>query len=136
MSHITKTLFPIPLRDMDALISAARILGATALKNADARGWHGALTKGEVVLVHPESDYDVAVNKQAKGDLYELSADLYSGSVSKVYGTPAHPYGKLIALYGAEVCRKAALLRGCKVTQSINEATGEVVQRVVFPHAI
>lgn len=131
MSHVTRTQSPVPLRDRPAIAAAARALGAEVLFDVEARGWDGSTHRGEIVLKHPESSFDVALNKNADG-VYEFSADLYDGSVQRLYGTGEHVYGRLVALYGAEVARKVALLRGYRVTQTLDPQTGVVTQKVVI----
>jgi len=128
MSHVTRTESPVAIKDKAALVSAAQKLGAEVLFDEEARGWSSLRHRGEIVLRHPESRYDVALNR-VEG-VYELNADLFGGGVEKVYGTKEHPYGKLVALYGAEVARKVALLRGYRVEQTMDQR-GIVTQRVV-----
>jgi len=131
VSHVTTTQAPIPLRDKNAIVAAAKKLGCQVLFDAEAVGWANQVHRGEIVLKHPSCRYDVALNRNEQG-VYEFNADLMGNEVGRVYGTPEHVYGRLIALYGAEVVRKLALLRGYRVEQKVDEKTGTVIQRVVI----
>lgn len=137
MSHVTTTRSPIPITDRAALISAAKKLGAEVLFNAEARGWGGQMHHGEIVLRHKDSPYDVALNRNSQGH-YEFNADLFGGHVARVYGVLGDEtelggsYGRLVALYGAEVGRKIALLRGYQVKQAVDHQSGVITQRVVI----
>jgi hypothetical protein len=132
MSHITTTELPIQMMDRDALIKAARLLGCKVLQNADAVGYQGrVMARGEIVLTPDQSPHDVALNKDKNG-AYQPSADLWGGHIQKIYGTKENPYGKLIALYGAEKAKKIAKALGHTVYQTVDQQTGEVRQRVVI----
>lgn len=131
MSHFTKTELPIQMTDRKALIKAAEFLGCKVLKNAQARGWSKNTYKGEIVLQHPDSPYDVALNKDKNG-AYQPTADLFGGHIQKVYGTPDTPYGKLVARYGAERAKKIAKALGHTLYESVDKETGTITHRVVI----
>ena len=131
MSHITKSKTPIPLKDRQSLEKAAKKLGCQVLFNTKAIGYQGAENQGEIVLRHKESPYDVALNRDNLG-FYQPEADLFRGHIQKIYGTKESAYGKLIALYGAEVARKVARLKGWNVTQKLCPKTGKVTQKITL----
>jgi hypothetical protein len=133
VSHFTKTDLPIQMKDREVIIKAAQKLGCAVLENAIARGWAGQEHSGELVLRHPESPYDVALNRNKEG-AYEPTADLYQGHVARIFGTSReNPYGKLIARYGAEKAKKLARVLGYAVHETVDPRTGTITQKVVIP---
>jgi len=132
MSHITTTELPIQMTDREVLIKAAKFLGCKVLQNDDAVGYGGrVMAKGEIVLKHEQCPHDVALNKNKNG-AYQPSADLWGGHIQRVYGTKESPYGKLVAMYGAEKAKKVAKALGHTVYQTVDQQTGEVRQKVVI----
>lgn len=131
MSHFTKTELPVPMTDREALIKAAEFLGCKVLENAKARGWGKNTYAGEIVLQHPKTKFDVALNRNKEG-AYEPYADLFTGEVQKIYGTRESPFGKLVARYGAERAKKIARALGHTIYEHVDPQTGTITQRVVI----
>lgn len=127
MSHNTTAKLP-GIKDRGALIKAAEKLGCTVIVNGEAKLYRGNTAKGEVVLTHPKSRYDVALNK-ADGGVFEFTTDFFLGEVEQVYGKG---FGKLVARYGAEVAKKIARLNGYQIKESVDQKTGAITHRVVM----
>ena len=109
-----------------AIISWLQVL------QVDAVGYGGrVMAKGRIVLKHEQCPQDVALNKNKNG-AYQPSADLWGGHIQRVYGTKESPYGKLVAMYGAEKAKKVAKALGHTVYQTVDQQTGEVRQKVVI----
>ena len=131
MSHVTKTELPVQMTDKDCILRAAKFLGCKALENAEAVGWRGQKNKGEIVLKHKDSKFDVALNRDKNG-AYQPEADLWGGGVQKVYGTPESTYGKLVSRYGAEKAKKVAKALGHTIYESVDQKTGKITHKVVL----
>lgn len=131
MSHITKTKVPIPMTDRDCIIRAAKALGCKIIENGEARYWRGQKHKGEIVLQHQDSPFDVALNRDKNG-AYQPEADLWGGHIQKIYGTPESPFGKLVSRYGAERAKKIARALGHTVYETVDQKTGTIIHKVVI----
>lgn len=126
--RVAKT--PCQISNLDALDAAARKLGCQVLKQAKARAWGSQKIPGERVYTHPNSPFDVAVNKQSGKDTYQLEADLHGGHIQKVYGTPESTYGRLVTLYGAEEAKKILTTYGYTVYET-RQKDGRIAQKAV-----
>src|SRR4051794_31927484 len=77
MSHFTT--IKTQIRDVEALRPACAELGLSLESNAEARGYAGALHKGDYVI-RLKGPYDVAMKKQTDGS-FGFTADLWAGHV-------------------------------------------------------
>ncbi len=126
MSHNTTAQLP-GIKDRGALIKAAEKLGCAVTVNGVAKLYRNNTAQGEIVLSHPNSQYDVALNK--KDGVYEFTTDFFFGEVEKVYGKN---FGKLVARYGAEVAKKIAKLNGYHIKETVDQKTGTITHKVVL----
>jgi len=125
MSHNTTAQLP-GIKDRVALIKAAEKLGCTVAINGVAKMYANNTAQGDVVLTHPGSPYDVALNKRE--DVFEITTDFWGGHIEKVYGKN---FGKLVARYGAEVAKKIARLNGYQIKETVDQKTGTITHKVV-----
>lgn len=83
MSHWTN--IDCVVDNLDALEQAATTLGATTVRNSEARGWFASdKRKADLVISIPGVRFDIAVIKV--GTKYELQGDLYTGELEKFFG--------------------------------------------------
>lgn len=82
------------------------MLGLKLVQNAKARGWSGNTIKADYVI-KLDGSYDVALIK--KGDVYDISADWYDGSVERAIGKDGN---KLKQAYTAAATVKVAQAQG------------------------
>ena len=108
MSHFTT--INTQIKDIEALRQACHELGLELLANAEARGYAGALQRGEYVI-RLKGPYDVALNRQTHGS-YGLSTDWWDGQVEQEVGKD---YGKLLQLYGVHKATSEARKKGLSV---------------------
>ena len=108
MSHFTT--INTQIRDINALRDACKELGLEVLPDAEARGYGGALQRGEFII-RLKGPYDVALNRQPDGS-YGLSTDWWDGHVEKEVGKD---YGKLLQLYGVHKATIEARKKGLSV---------------------
>ncbi len=126
MSHNTTAQLP-GIKDRGALIKAAKKLGCTVTIDGVARLYQSNTAQGEIVLSHPGSPYDVALNK--KDGVFEFTTDFFAGGIESVYGKN---FGKLVARYGAEVAKKIAKLNGYQIKETVDQKTGAITHKVVL----
>jgi hypothetical protein len=108
MSHFTT--IKTQIKDIEALRAACTELGFNLLKDAEARGYAHAFTRGDYVI-RLSGPYDIAVNRSL-GDAHELTTDWWGGHVEKETG-PA--FGKLLQLYGVHKATAEARKKGLSV---------------------
>lgn len=111
MSHFTT--IKTQIRDIEALRPACAELGLHVESKADARGYAGAVHKGDYVI-RLKGPYDVALNKQADGS-FGMTADLWAGHVEKQVGKN---YSRLIQLYAVHKATREARKKGHLVRRS------------------
>lgn len=102
MSHWTQVKTNI--RDLDVLEEAARLLGCEVARNAIARGYNENTIQALMVIIPPESPYDVAANREEDGNIC-LTTDWYMGHVEKVLGVE---YGLLKQRYAVAMTKRQA----------------------------
>lgn len=102
MSHWTQVKTNI--RDLDVLEEAARLLGCEVARNAIARGYSENTMQALMVIILPESPYDVAANREEDGNI-SLTTDWYMGHVEKVLGAE---YGLLKQRYAVAMTKRQA----------------------------
>jgi hypothetical protein len=105
MSHFTT--IHTQIRDIDALRDACKELGLEVLHEAEARGYGGAVQRGEYVI-RLKGPYDVSLNRQGDGS-YGLTADWWDGHVESEVGKD---YGRLLQLYGVHKASREARRKG------------------------
>ena len=108
MSHFTT--INTQIKDINALREACQELGLEVLPEAEARGYGGALQRGEFII-RLKGPYDVALNRQPDGS-YGLSTDWWDGHVEKEVGKD---YGRLLQLYGVHKATIEARKKGLSV---------------------
>ena len=111
MSHFTTILTQI--RDVDALEAACAELGVELLRDTDARGFANSTRHGELV-VRLKGPYDIAANRPAPTEPYELSTDWWNGHVEAEVGPN---YGRLLQLYGVHKTIREANKKRLRVTR-------------------
>lgn len=116
MSHWTQVSTSI--RDLEILEEAARLLGCDVMHNAVARGYDQNTMQALMVIVPPESPYDVAANKEEDGNI-SLTTDWYMGYVEKTLGPD---FGLLKQKYAVVMTRRQAAVIMATVTE---EALGD-----------
>ena len=119
MSHFTTILTQI--RDVDALEAACAELGVELLRDTDARGFANSSRHGELV-VRLKGPYDIAANRPAPKEPYELSTDWWNGHVEAEVGTN---YGRLLQLYGVHKTMREAAKKNLRVTRR-QESDGSI----------
>ena len=119
MSHFTTILTQI--RDVDALEAACAELGVELLRDTDARGFANSTRHGELV-VRLQGPYDIAANRPAPTEPYELSTDWWNGHVEREVGVN---YGRLLQLYGVHKTMREAAKKHLRVTRR-QEADGSI----------
>lgn len=111
MSHFTTILTQI--RDVDALEAACAELGVELLRDTDARGFAHSTRHGELV-VRLKGPYDIAANRPAPTEPYELSTDWWNGHVEAEVGPN---YGRLLQLYGVHKTMREAAKKHLRATR-------------------
>ncbi len=111
MSHFTTILTQI--RDVDALEAACAELGVELLRDTTARGFANSTRHGELV-VRLKGPYDIAANRPAPSEPYELSTDWWNGHVEAEVGPN---YGRLLQLYGVHKTMREASKKHLRVTR-------------------
>ena len=109
MSHFTT--IQTQIRDVDALEAACAELGVELLRDTEARGFANNTRHGELV-VRLKGPYDIAANRAAPTEPYELSTDWWNGHVEQEVGKE---YGRLLQLYGVHKASKEARRKGLSV---------------------
>lgn len=115
MSHWTQVKTNI--RDLDVLEEAARLLGCEVAHNAIARGYYENTIQALMVIIPPESPYDVAANREEDGNI-SLTTDWYMGHVEKVLGAD---FGLLKQRYAITMARRQAAVLMANVTEETLE---------------
>lgn len=83
MSHLTKQKSTVPFTDLDTLAAAIKRLGGTLDKSQKiAHYYNGRTATCDAAIKFPDTAYEIAVHKNAKGE-YELEADLYCSTLRK-----------------------------------------------------
>ncbi|TEB04761.1 hypothetical protein Psch_03523 [Pelotomaculum schinkii] len=111
MSHWTQVKTNI--RDFDVLEEAAKSLGCEVSRNATARGYYENRIQAMMVIIPPESPYDVAANKEEDGNI-SLTTDWYMGHVEKVLGAD---FGLLKQRYSVSMAKRQASALLANVTE-------------------
>ena len=111
MSHFTT--IQTQIRDVDALEAACAELGVELLRDTEARGFANSARHGELV-VRLKGPYDIAANRPAPTDAYELSTDWWNGHVEAEVGPN---YGRLLQLYGVHKTMREAAKKHLRVTR-------------------
>ena len=111
MSHFTT--IQTQIRDVDALEAACAELGVELLRDTDARGFANSTRHGELV-VRLQGPYDIAANRPAPTEPYELSTDWWNGHVEREVGPN---YGRLLQLYGVHKTMREATKKRLRVTR-------------------
>ena len=111
MSHFTTILTQI--RDAEALADACAELGVELLRDTDARGFANSTRQGELV-VRLKGPYDIAANRAAPTEPYELTTDWWNGHVEREVGPN---YGRLLQLYGVHKTMREAAKKHLRVTR-------------------
>ncbi len=119
MSHFTTILTQI--RDVDALEAACAELGVELLHDTAARGFANSTRHGELV-VRLKGPYDIAANRPAPTEPYELSTDWWNGHVEAEVGPN---YGRLLQLYGVHKTMREAAKKHLRVTRR-QESVGSI----------
>ena len=119
MSHFTTILTQI--RDADALADACAELGVELLRDTEARGFANSARQGELV-VRLKGPYDIAANRPAPTEPYELSTDWWNGHVEREVGPN---YGRLLQLYGVHKTMREAAKKHLRVTRQ-QETDGSI----------
>ena len=119
MSHFTTILTQI--RDAEALADACAELGVELLRDTDARGFANSSRHGELV-VRLKGPYDIAANRPAPTEPYELSTDWWNGHVEREVGPN---YGRLLQLYGVHKTMREAAKKHLRVTRQ-QETDGSI----------
>lgn len=119
MSHFVT--IQTQIRDVDALADACAELGVELLHNTEARGFAESTRQGELVI-RLKGPYDIAANRAAPTDPYELSTDWWNGHVEKEVGPN---YGRLVQLYGVHKTMREASRKRLRVTRH-QESDGSI----------
>jgi len=119
MSHFVT--IQTQIRDVDALADACTELGVELLHNAEARGFAESARQGELVI-RLKGPYDIAANRAAPTEPYELSTDWWNGHVEKEVGPN---YGRLVQLYGVHKTMREASRKRLRVTR-YQESDGSI----------
>lgn len=119
MSHFVT--IQTQIRDVDALAEACAELGVELLHNTEARGFAESTRHGELVI-RLKGPYDIAANRAASTDPYELSTDWWNGHVEKEVGPN---YGRLVQLYGVHKTIREASRKRLRVTRH-KESDGSI----------
>lgn len=112
MSHFVSITTQI--KDIDALRSACTELGLSVLENEQARGYGGALVRGEFVI-RLTGPYDITATRASDGS-YALATDWWDGHVEKEVGPS---FGRLLQLYAVHKATKEARQRGLSVQRKL-----------------
>ena len=110
MSHFTT--IQTQIKDIEALRLACLELKLPLLQNEYARGYNGAVRRGEFVI-KLAGPYDIAVNQQQDGT-FGLTTDFWDGSVEKEVGKN---YAKLLQFYGVHKASIEARKKGMSVVR-------------------
>ncbi len=133
MSHQTRVETPVEMKQGNEkeIKAAAREFGCTVKQNAKARGWRGAEYEADMVIIHPNSSYDLALNKTEDGK-YNINADsdAIRRELYKIYGSREHPFGKLIQSYVRRVIRKEAVKKGYRIEEATSTSSNKKVMEV------
>lgn len=119
MSHFVT--IQTKIRDVEALRDACTELGVSLLQNTKARGFIKQQCHGDYV-VRLRGPYDIAANRVATTDAYELSTDWWDGHVEKEVGKDYH---RLLQLYAVHKTLREAGRSRLKVTRR-NEQDGNI----------
>ena len=111
MSHFTT--IQTQIRDVEALEAACTELGVELLRDSEARGFANSTRHGELV-VRLKGPYDIAANRAAPTEPYELSTDWWNGHVEAEVGPN---YGRLLQLYGVHKTMREAAKKHLRVTR-------------------
>jgi len=115
MSHFTQVRTNI--RDFDILEEAARSFGCEVARNAVARGYDENRLQAQMVIIPPESPYDVAANRENDGQI-SLTTDWFNGHVEKVLGAQ---FGLLRQRYSLIVIKREASALLANVSEEVLE---------------
>jgi hypothetical protein len=119
MSHLTTILTQI--RDTEAFADACAELGVELLRDTEARGFANSTRHGELV-VRLKGPYDIAANRTAPTDPYELTTDWWNGHVEREVGPN---FGRLLQLYGVHKTMREAAKKHLRVTRR-QETNGSI----------
>jgi hypothetical protein len=119
MSHFVT--IQTQIRDVDALAEACAELGVELLHHTEARGFAESTRQGELVI-RLKGPYDIAANRAAPTEPYELSTDWWNGHVEKEVGPN---YGRLVQLYGVHKTMREASRKRLRVTRH-QESDGSI----------